>query len=43
MRDQEPRPRDSSLDGSRWRSLRPNFHRPTFEQALAEMHTGKMG
>jgi dTDP-4-dehydrorhamnose reductase len=43
MRDQEPRPRDTSLDCSRWRSLRPNFPRPTFEQALAEMHTGKMG
>jgi dTDP-4-dehydrorhamnose reductase len=41
MPGKEPRPRDTSLDCSRWRSLRPSFQRPTFEQALAEMNTGK--
>lgn len=33
----EPRPRDTSLDCSRWRVLFPLAPRPTFETALAEM------
>jgi dTDP-4-dehydrorhamnose reductase len=33
----EPRPRDTSLDSSRWRGLFPRLSWPTWEQALAEM------
>ena len=33
----EPRPRDTSLDSSRWRGLFPAAEWPGFEEALAEM------
>ncbi|HWB14589.1 MAG TPA: SDR family oxidoreductase [Pirellulales bacterium] len=33
----EPRPRDNSLDSSRWRSLFPNHPWPAYEDALKEM------
>jgi dTDP-4-dehydrorhamnose reductase len=33
----EPRPRDNSLDSSRWRSLFPDHPWPTYEDALREM------
>jgi dTDP-4-dehydrorhamnose reductase len=33
----EPRPRDTSLNCARWRSLFPNMPWPKFEDALAEM------
>jgi len=36
----EPRPRDTSLDSSRWRNTFPRLRWPTFEQALAEMGVG---
>ncbi|HJT35645.1 MAG TPA: SDR family oxidoreductase [Pirellulales bacterium] len=33
----EPRPRDNSLDSSRWRALMPSVRWPRFEEALSEM------
>lgn len=33
----EPRPRDNSLDSSRWRELMPDLRWPRFEEALSEM------
>lgn len=33
----EPRPRDNSLDSSRWRELMPGVRWPRFEEALSEM------
>lgn len=40
----EPRPRDTSLDGSRWRALFPAVPWPTWEEALREMaSTGSDG
>lgn len=33
----EPRPRDVSLDSSRWRALMPDARWPTFEDSLREM------
>jgi dTDP-4-dehydrorhamnose reductase len=36
----EPRPRDTSLDSSRWRQLFPQQEWPTWETALKEMGTG---
>lgn len=33
----EPRPRDASLDSSRWRAMTPDARWPTFEDALREM------
>jgi len=36
----EPRPRDTSLDSSRWRALFPNQSWPTFAAALREMMEG---
>jgi dTDP-4-dehydrorhamnose reductase len=38
----ESRPRDTSLDSSRWRALFPGFVRP-FEEALREMLRGDFG
>ncbi len=37
----EPRPRDTSLCGDRWARLFPDFHRPTYEEELAEMRVGQ--
>ncbi len=34
----EPRPRDTTLDSSRWRTLFPEQPWPNLEQALTEMH-----
>jgi dTDP-4-dehydrorhamnose reductase len=36
----EPRPRDTSLDSSRWRSLFPGQPWPNLEEALGEMRLG---
>ena len=34
---EEPRPRDVSLNASRWRALFPDVEWPSFEEALSEM------
>jgi dTDP-4-dehydrorhamnose reductase len=36
----EPRPRDTSLDSSRWRGLFPHLPWPTWDEALREMALG---
>jgi dTDP-4-dehydrorhamnose reductase len=36
----EPRPRDTSLDSSRWRNVFPSAPWPAFERALEEMGSG---
>jgi dTDP-4-dehydrorhamnose reductase len=38
----EPRPRDTSLDSSRWRALFPHHPWPAFEQAIREMGAESM-